>query len=181
MHLIIGLGNPGSRYDGTYHNVGFSVIDSIHLFWQFLRFSVKKGSLFSFGSIEGNKVMLLKPYSFMNNSGSPTKKILNFYNVPLNNVIVIHDDADLSVGKIKIKRGGSSAGHNGLKSIDSSIGNNYLRIRIGIGRPEAPIDLACYVLSKIQHIHTNEINQSINNITKNINSILCNEDSGFIF
>ncbi|GFR13125.1 peptidyl-tRNA hydrolase [Trichonephila clavata] len=80
--------------------------------------------------------MLIKPYSFMNNSGIPVAKIRNFYKLSLDNIIVIHDDADLELGRIKIKKGGSSAGHNGLKSIDSFIGNDYWRLRFGVGRPE---------------------------------------------
>jgi len=178
VYLIVGLGNPGERYELTYHNIGFIVVDAICKYWCFQAFSKKNNYLITSGTINGSKVLLLKPYSFMNNSGIPVAKILNFYKLSLDNVIVIHDDADLQLERVKIKQGGSSAGHNGLKSIDSFIGNNYWRLRFGIGRSEDKRNLADYVLSKITE--TDSITQLVEKITKNIHLMLNKENATFI-
>jgi PTH1 family peptidyl-tRNA hydrolase len=178
VYLIVGLGNPGERYELTYHNIGFIIVDAICKYWCFQAFSKKNNYLITSGTINGSKVLLLKPYSFMNNSGISVVKILNFYKISLDNVIVIHDDADLQLERVKIKQGGSSAGHNGLKSIDSFIGNNYWRLRFGIGRPEDKRGLADYVLSKITD--TDSITQLVERITKNIHLMLNKENTAFI-
>lgn len=178
MYLIVGLGNPGERYELTYHNVGFIVVDAISKHWGFQAFSKKTNYLIASGIINDSKVLLLKPYSFMNNSGIPVSKIVNFYKLSLDNVIVIHDDADLQLERIKIKKGGSSAGHNGLKSIDSFVGNNYWRVRFGVGRPEDKKDLANYVLSKFADV--DGIMQLVEKITKNMHLVLNQEYAAFI-
>ncbi|GHM58996.1 MAG: peptidyl-tRNA hydrolase [Candidatus Mesenet longicola] len=170
MHLLVGLGNPGNEYQHTYHNAGFIVIDVIAKAWSFSSFLKKFDSLLSVRTINSDKVMLLKPYSFMNNSGKPLLQILNFYKIPLDNVVVMHDDADLKSGSVKIKKGGGSAGHNGIKSLDNFIGSNYWRLRIGIGRPENKDDLANYVLSKCSNIE--DINSLANKIAINIKLLL---------
>lgn len=114
----------------------------------------------------------------MNNSGIPVAKIRNFYKFSLDNIIVIHDDADLELGRIKIKKGGSSAGHNGLKSIDSFMGNNYWRLRFGIGRPNDQRDLADYVLSKFANFD-NAVHL-VEKIAKNIHLMLQEDNTAFI-
>ncbi|MDR2831683.1 MAG: aminoacyl-tRNA hydrolase [Rickettsiales bacterium] len=178
MHLIVGLGNPGGQYELTYHNIGFIVVDAICKYWNFQSFSKKADYLITSGIINDNKVMLLKPYLFMNNSGVPVAKIRNFYKFLLDNVIVIHDDADLELGRIKIKKGGSSAGHNGLKSIDSSIGNDYWRLRFGVSRPEDQRSLADYVLSKFSNF--DNVIPSVEKIAKNIHLVLQGDNTAFI-
>lgn len=178
MHLIVGLGNPGGQYELTYHNIGFIVVDTICKHWNFQPFSKKSDYLITSGMIDGSKVMLLKPYSFMNNSGVPVAKIRNFYKILLDNVIVIHDEADLELGRIKIKQGGSSAGHNGLKSIDSFIGNNYWRVRFGVGRPEDKRSLADYVLSKFSNL--DDITPLVEKIAKSIYLVLQGNNSAFV-
>ncbi|MDN5247715.1 MAG: aminoacyl-tRNA hydrolase [Wolbachia endosymbiont of Tyrophagus putrescentiae] len=170
MYLIVGLGNPGKQYELTYHNIGFIIVDAICKHWDFQAFSKKADYLVASGLINNNKVLLLKPQSFMNNSGIPVSKVRSFYKIPLDNILVIHDDADLQLGRVKIKKGGSSAGHNGLKSIDSFIGNNYWRLRFGIGRPEDKKSLSDYVLSKFVDIEY--ITQSAIKIAEDIYSIL---------
>ncbi|OEY86755.1 aminoacyl-tRNA hydrolase [Wolbachia pipientis] len=176
MYLIVGLGNPGSQYEVTYHNVGFTVVNEISKYWGFQNFSKKSDYLIASGMIHSHKVLLLKPYSFMNNSGIPVAKISNFYKILHNNIIVIHDDADLPIGKIKVKKGGSSAGHNGIKSIDSFIGNDYWRIRFGIGRPEDNRSLSHYVLSKFEN--PNKIAHLVETIVQNIHLVM--NESGLI-
>ena len=133
MFLIVGLGNPGKEYENTRHNVGFMVADTIFKEYGFANFKDKFDGLIAEGKIEGEKVYLLKPHTFMNLSGNSVIKAANFYKILPENIIVIHDDMDLPIGKIKAKIGGGSGGHNGIKSIDAAITPNYNRIRIGIG------------------------------------------------
>ncbi|WP_158521628.1 aminoacyl-tRNA hydrolase [Candidatus Fokinia solitaria] len=136
--IIIGLGNIGRKYCGTRHNVGFDCIDTISQ-----RYNVKLGKAYDgeFGVIEAalhdvgiKKLFLFKPGKYMNNSGEPAQKVVHYWKISIDNVIVIHDDLDIKCGTIRIKKGGSSGGHNGIKSIDSCLGNDYWRIRIGIGK-----------------------------------------------
>ncbi|QIT36212.1 aminoacyl-tRNA hydrolase [Wolbachia endosymbiont of Brugia pahangi] len=177
MHLIVGLGNPGSQYELTYHNIGFIIVDAICKHWNFQSFSKKADCLITSSVINDNKIMLMKPYSFMNNSGISVARIRNFYKFSLDNVIVIHDDADLELGRIKIKKGGGSAGHNGLKSIDSSIGNDYWRLRFGIGRSDSQRSLADYVLSKFSNL--DDVIPLVERIAQNIHLMLQGNNIAF--
>lgn len=136
MFLVVGLGNPGAEYAATRHNVGFMAADVIHRRYNFLPFRSKFSGLIAEGQIEGEKVYLLKPQTYMNLSGNSVVQAANFYKILPQNIVVIHDDMDLATNKVKAKIGGSSGGHNGIKSIDSQISPNYNRIRIGVGHPE---------------------------------------------
>ncbi|QKX02480.1 aminoacyl-tRNA hydrolase [Wolbachia endosymbiont of Dirofilaria (Dirofilaria) immitis] len=178
MYLVVGLGNPGSQYKLTYHNIGFLIIDAVCKYWSFQPFSKKANYLVTSGIIDKNEVILLKPYSFMNNSGIPVARVRDCYKFLLDNVIVIHDDADLEFGRVKIKKGGSSAGHNGLKSIDSLIGNDYWRLRFGIGRPDDQGSLADYVLSKF--LNLDKVTFLVEKIAKNIHLVLQGDNASFI-
>src|SRR5688500_10558583 len=135
MKLMIGLGNPGPQYSHNRHNVGFLAVDEIANTHNFPNFKIKKNCLFSEGEIGGEKVILLKPLSFMNNSGIAASEFIRFYKVSLDHIYILHDDLDLPFGKVKVKHGGSHAGHNGLKSLDAHVGNSYWRIRVGIDHP----------------------------------------------
>jgi PTH1 family peptidyl-tRNA hydrolase len=133
--LIVGLGNPGAEYEKTRHNVGFMVLDVLARRWRAGAFVGKfKGELTQ-GTFLGESVQLLKPQTYMNLSGQSVQPAMAFYKIPLTHVVVVHDDLDLELGQIKLKRGGSSGGHNGIKSIDAQIGADYLRVRAGIGHP----------------------------------------------
>ena len=162
MKLIVGLGNPGTQYQKTRHNVGFIVVDEIfhHGFFS-ENWQKKFNGLTVAGEIEGQKVLLLKPETFMNLSGQAVVAACSFFKIPPSDVIVIQDDIDLPLGKIRVKQGGSSAGHNGIKSIDAAIGPDYHRIRIGVGRPEGPMDVADYVLSAFSKEQLDQIHQEI--------------------
>ncbi len=135
MFLVVGLGNPGAEYAATRHNVGFMAADEIHRRYNFSPFKSKFNGLIAEGNIEGEKVYLLKPQTFMNLSGNSVVQAANFYKILPQNIVVIHVDMDLPTDKIKAKLGGGSGGHNGIKSIDSHITPNYNRIRIGVGHP----------------------------------------------
>ena len=137
MFLVVGLGNPGAEYANTRHNVGFMAADEIFRRYNFSPFRDKFDGQIAEGKIEGEKVYLLKPHTFMNISGNSVVKAANFYKILPQNIVVIHDDMDLPIDKIKAKIGGGSGGHNGLKSIDAAISPNYNRIRLGIGHPQS--------------------------------------------
>ena len=142
--FFAGLGNPGPQYALTRHNVGFMVIDEL-----IDRLHANKISSSSFQAelYKADKHLLCKPLTYMNLSGEAIVKIKNYYKISLEDIVVIHDDLDLPFGTIRFKKGGGHGGHNGLKSIDAHIGKEYIRIRIGIGKPEHKGEVASYVLS----------------------------------
>ena len=143
MKLIVGLGNPGEKYELNRHNVGFLAVDYLIDEFKASKVSSKfKGELF-----KSDKYLFLKPMTFMNLSGESVVLVKNFYKIENEDIIVIHDDIDLKLCALKFKRGGGSGGHNGLKSIDKHIGNDYWRVRIGVGRPESKQEVVNYVLS----------------------------------
>ena len=135
MFLIVGLGNPGKFYRNNRHNIGYKIVDNIRETYNFPDFSKKFKSEFSKSELNKNILFLLKPTTFMNNSGIALKEFKSFYNIDINNIYVIHDEIDLDQGRVKVKNGGGHNGHNGLKSIDKLIGKNYNRIRVGVSRP----------------------------------------------
>lgn len=148
MKLIVGLGNPGKKYEKTRHNVGFLSLDFLAKN-QFVEFSKTKfNGLYAETSINGEKVMFLKPQLYMNLSGVVVKKFVDFFNIKLNDILVINDDLDLSIGQIKVRQKGSSGGHNGLKDIEKELGSkDYARIKIGISKCDE-IETSDYVLGK---------------------------------
>ena len=148
MFLICGLGNPGTKYYKTRHNLGFELIDKLIIKYNFELFKKDKKKEIFKGSIGKHKCYLMKPLTFMNLSGIAVKEVLDFYKIKKNNLYIIHDDLDLKTGKIKIKLGGGSGGHNGLENIDAIIGKNYNRLRIGINHPGSKELVSKYVLNK---------------------------------
>lgn len=175
MYLVVGLGNPGREYENTRHNAGFMAVDEIFNRYSFSPFKAKFDGLIAEGKIGGEKVYLLKPQTFMNLSGNSVVKAAFFYKILPENVIVIHDDKDLPLGKIKAKRGGSPGGHNGLKSIDSQISVNYNRIRIGVGKPEEHhMDTVNFVLSKFSKDDMNILNKGFEFIAGSIDDLIKN-------
>ena len=148
MILIAGLGNPGKEYSSSRHNVGFIVVDEIA---KRLGISLKKksfGSLFAEAHLEEQQLMLLKPQTYMNLSGDAVSEAVEFFKIPLKNVIVVHDEIDLPLGSIKIKTRGGSAGHKGVRSIINCLGDgDFVRVRIGIGKPIQKSEVVGHVLS----------------------------------
>jgi peptidyl-tRNA hydrolase, PTH1 family len=135
VRLVVGLGNPGARHSRNRHNVGFMAADAIARRYGFPASSSRfKGEL-SEGTIGGGRRLLLKPQTFMNLSGESVLAAASFYKIPPSEIVVIHDELDLKPGKVRVKRGGGNAGHNGLRSIDAMLGPDYWRVRIGIGHP----------------------------------------------
>mgnify|MGYP001319271089 FL=1 len=164
MLLFVGLGNPTPDSENNRHNVGFKIIDAINKKFSLSKQKPKFKGLLTTGNIEGEKVYAIKPLTFMNNSGICIRELLEYFKFDAKDVIVFHDDIDVEFGKIKAKFGGSSAGHNGIASIDKFIGKDYSRVRIGIGKPKIPIEISDYVL---QNFDEDEL-IGIDNISKNI-------------
>tara|TARA_Y100000992_G_scaffold30705_1_gene17197 strand:+ start:1129 stop:1689 length:561 start_codon:yes stop_codon:yes gene_type:complete len=146
MLLFVGLGNPTPDSENNRHNVGFKIIDAINKKFSLSKQKPKFKGLLTTGNIEGQKIYAIKPLTFMNNSGICIRELLEYFKFDAEDVIVFHDDLDIEFGKIKAKFGGSSAGHNGIASIDKFIGKDYSRVRIGIGKPKNSIEIADYVL-----------------------------------
>jgi len=156
MRLVVGLGNPGLRYAKNRHNVGFVAVDAIARRYGFPAFRDRfKGEL-SEGAIDGGKRLLLKPQTFMNASGEAVLAAASFYKIPPSEIVVIHDEIDLRPGKLRVKRGGGAAGHNGLRSIDAMLGQDYWRVRIGVGHPGVKELVQPYVL---QNFASDEITE----------------------
>ena len=150
MYIIIGLGNPEPEYSNTRHNMGFDVINKLAKENDISLNRTKFNAIYGTGIIEGEKVILIKPQTFMNNSGESVIEFVNFYKEPLENVIVIYDDMDTDIGTIRIRAKGGPGSHNGMKSMVSCLNSeNFPRIRIGIGRPSGEYDRIDYVIGQI--------------------------------
>ncbi|MDR0677074.1 MAG: aminoacyl-tRNA hydrolase [Holosporaceae bacterium] len=174
--MFVGLGNPGLGYRNNRHNVGFVAIDTIAGSTEFKKIASLAGIVVV--SLSNQKILMAKPMTFMNLSGQAVRFLSDFYKIPLEKIYVFHDDIDLSFGHIKIKKGGGSAGHNGLKSLDSTMGNNYWRVRIGIGRPERKSEVASYVLSDFSEDEKNTLENIFFKMRSNI-SLLIEEPDRF--
>lgn len=150
MFLIVGLGNPENEYENTRHNMGFNVINKIAKEYKIDVINKKYDGLFWMGEIEGQKVILLKPQTYMNDSGRCVIKFKNFYKIPDDKCLVIYDDIDLEKQEIRIRKKGSPGSHNGMKSVTQNLGTtDFPRVRVGIGKPEHKDDLINYVIGKI--------------------------------
>jgi PTH1 family peptidyl-tRNA hydrolase len=147
MRLFVGLGNPGAKYAGNRHNLGFMVLDRIAADHGFPAFRAKFQGLVSEGRLGTERIVLLKPGTFMNLSGQSVRAALDFYKIEAPDVLVFHDEVDLAPGKVRLKTGGGHAGHNGLRSLHAHIGADYARVRIGVGHPGHKDRVAAYLLS----------------------------------
>ena len=146
MLIIAGLGNPGPKYEKNRHNIGFMAVDEIGRRWRFGSDRAKFQSVISEGEIEGTKILMMKPQTFMNNSGNAVGEAARFYKVPPANVIVFHDEIDLAPGRFRMKLGGGAAGQNGVRSLISQLGADFRRARMGIGHPGEPSMVMPHVL-----------------------------------
>ncbi|MBQ4130032.1 MAG: aminoacyl-tRNA hydrolase [Alphaproteobacteria bacterium] len=163
--LVVGLGNPGGQYENTRHNVGFMAVD--YLAGADAKWKMEKNALVARAEVNGHKVIFAKPQTFMNNSGGPVGALMAFYKIPLENLVVIHDDMDIPVAGCRTKIGGGSAGHNGIRSIDAAVGREYMRVRIGIGHPRdfgLPMNPADWVLGRFGPVQLAAISQTISEI-----------------
>ncbi len=175
MYLIVGLGNPEKDYENTRHNMGFRTIN--HLAKQY-NIEINKNKfkgLYGTGIIENQKVLLLKPQTFMNLSGESIKEAKNFYKIDINNIIVIYDDIDIDIGIIKIRKKGGAGSHNGMKSVVEELNSqDFPRIRVGIGTPENKADLVNYVLGYIPEEEREKLDEATKKAKDAIVEILKN-------
>jgi len=175
MMLLVGLGNPSPNNLNNRHNVGFLIIDAINEKFKLSKQKPKFKGLLTTGKINEQKVFAIKPLTFMNRSGICIKELVEYFKIDVKNVFVFHDDMDIDIGKVKVKFGGSNAGHNGIDSIDKNIGKNYSRIRIGIGRPKNNSDSADHVLDNFSIDEKGNVQEVTKNIIDSM-SILINKD-----
>jgi len=169
MTLFVGLGNPGSQYENTRHNIGFKIIDKL-----VDRFSARDISKTSFrGKLyRSASSFFLKPGTFMNLSGQSVQPVKHFFKIELENVIVIHDDIDLPFGAVRFKRGGGHGGHNGLRSLDEHLSKEYIRVRIGVGKPEHKSQVSDYVLHDFSQDEEKYLNILIGHVSKACEALL---------
>jgi PTH1 family peptidyl-tRNA hydrolase len=169
MLLFVGLGNKGEEYAKTRHNAGFLALDLLAKYLEAPQNEVLKfsSSVFSL-DFKGQKIICIKPQTYMNLSGKAVLEAMRFYKIPISNIFVFHDDIDLECGRLKFKIGGGAGGHNGLKSIDEMIGKDYARIRIGVGRPEFKNDVSNFVLSKFKTDEWDLIQENLEKLFPNL-------------
>ena len=172
MLLFVGLGNPTPDSENNRHNIGFKMIDAINSKFGLSKQKPKFKGLLTTGSINQNKVYAIKPLTFMNNSGICIRELIEYFKIDAEDVIVFHDDLDIDFGKIKAKFGGSSAGHNGIESIDKFIGKDYSRVRIGIGHPKQKKKVNNHVLEDFKEDEEEKINEITENIVKQLPALI---------
>lgn len=180
MYLFVGLGNIGKEYENTRHNFGFCVVDKIMEKYDINNHESKFNSDMYIGKIGSEKIIVAKPKTFMNNSGIAISKIKNFYKIDSQNIFVFHDDMDLEFCKIKFKFGGGNAGHNGLKSLDANISQNYYRIRLGIGKPKFKEDTINFVIGKFTKEEFKQIDDISEKIANNIKWLFMENKDRFL-
>ena len=179
MYVIAGLGNPTAKYEKTRHNVGFDVIDRLAEKYNIRVSDNRQKALCGTGIIEGEKVLLVKPQTFMNLSGESIGAILNFYKVePETNLIVIYDDISLEPGRLRIRKKGSAGGHNGIKNIIAHTGTQeFLRIKVGVGEKPPKYDLADYVLGHFSKAEQELMSEGYDNAVKAVELIVSDQIS----
>ena len=172
MLLFVGLGNPTPDSENNRHNVGFKIIDASNKEFSLSKQMPKFKGLLTTGKFGSKEVYAIKPLTFMNNSGICIRELIEYFKINAEDVIVFHDDLDVELGKIKAKFGGSSAGHNGIASIDKFIGKDYSRVRVGIGKPKNGIEVADYVLQNFDEDESVGIQKISKDITESISILV---------
>ena len=172
MHLFVGLGNPTTNSENNRHNIGFKIIDAINQKFGLSKQKPKFKGLLTTGNINKKKIYAIKPLTFMNNSGICIRELIEYFKINAEDVIVFHDDIDIDFGKIKAKFGGSSAGHNGIESIDKFIGKDYSRIRIGVGKPKSIEDVTDHVLKDFNEDEIQRLEKITTNITDSLSILI---------
>jgi len=178
--LLAGLGNPGAQYALNRHNAGFILADAIHLEYGFGPWRAKFEGLVAEGALAGRKVHLLKPQTYMNDSGRSVSAALKFYKLPLSALVVAHDEIDLAAGKLKAKTGGGDAGQNGLRSITAALGPDYRRVRIGIGHPGHKDQVTGHVLQNFSRDDLAWFKPMLDAMVEAASLLAKDDDSGFM-
>jgi PTH1 family peptidyl-tRNA hydrolase len=180
IRLVVGLGNPGPEHAQQRHNVGFMAVDAIARIHGLSTWRRRFAGDVAEGAVGGTKVLLLKPLTYMNDSGRAVQDAVRFYKLGAEDVIVLHDELDLVPGKVRVKRGGGAAGHNGLRSTDAEIGPDYLRVRIGIGHPGDKSRVTPYVLSNFAKAERPMIDAIDDAIAEAFPLLLKGDEAGFM-
>ena len=180
MKLFIGLGNPGAKYAGNRHNIGYMAVDRIAAEHGFGPWRARFQGLVAEGSLGGEKVVLLKPETFMNLSGQSVGEAQRFFKLPPEDLVVFHDELDLAPGKLRVKQGGGHAGHNGLRSIHAHIGEAYGRVRLGIGHPGHKDAVAPYVLSDFAKADAGWLDDLLRGISDGAVLLAAGDGAGFL-
>lgn len=179
MKLLVGLGNPGSQYEGNRHNIGFMALDAIARANGISGWKSKHAGLLAEGSIGGERVLLLKPQTFMNKSGDSVQQVARFFKLIPADIIVFYDELDLAPGKVRVKVGGGNGGHNGLRSIDPQIGLDYKRVRLGIGHPGKEF-VTHHVLGDFAKADKAWLDPLLDDIGRHAGMLLSGDDAGFM-
>lgn len=180
MLVFAGLGNPGAKYADNRHNVGFMAADAIARRHSFSPWSKKFQGLIAEGTLGGEKIILIKPQTFMNLSGQSVGEALRFYKLELSALTVFYDEIDLAEGKLRIKTGGGAGGHNGIRSIDGHVGNAYRRVRIGVGHPGVKEMVQHHVLGDFAKADREWLDPLLDAIADNAAMIVKGDESGFM-
>ena len=180
MKIIVGLGNPGPKYAANRHNIGFMAVDALHRKHPFGPWSKKFKAEISEGEIAGEKVLLMKPQTFMNLSGEAVGEAMRFYKLGPGDIIAIHDELDLPAGKVKLKVGGGHGGHNGLKSLDAHCGRDYKRLRLGIGHPGSKELVHNHVLGDFAKVDQGWLDELMDDIAINAELLFDGDGSKFM-
>ena len=180
MLLVVGLGNPGAEYANNRHNIGFMAVDEIVRRHSFSPFRSKFHGEFADGSIGTEKVLALKPTTYMNESGRSVQAVMAFYKIAPEDVVVIHDEIDLAGGKVRVKRGGGHAGHNGLRSIHAHVGNAYARVRLGVGHPGDKAKVAGHVLKDFAKAERDWVERMVDGVGEHFPLLVDGDDSTFM-
>ena len=179
MLLLVGLGNPGREYAGNRHNIGFMAIDALAREHGFAPFRARFQGRVAEGSIAGEKAILLKPETYMNDSGRAVAEAVRFHKMSLGQIVVFHDELDLAPGKLRVKIGGGDAGHNGLRSITSHLTRDYRRVRLGIGHPGDKSLVHSYVLNDFGKGERGWVETLCDAIARNAKLLVAGDDAGF--
>ncbi len=180
MLLLVGIGNPGREHEQDRHNIGFMAVDEIVRRHGFSSPRSRFQGLVAEGHIASEKILALKPMTYMNESGRAVAEAQRFYKLDLDQIIVIHDELDLVAGKVKVKRGGGAAGHNGIRNLDSHIGKDYLRVRLGIGHPGNRDRVHGHVLGKFSKADAGWRDPLINAVATAFPDLVSGDSSGFM-
>lgn len=180
MKLIVGLGNPGAKYSRNRHNVGFHAVDEIQTRHGFIPWRERFQGWISTGTINDEKVTLLKPQTYMNESGRSVGEAVRYFKIPLEDIVVFYDELDLVPGKVRVKTGGGSGGHNGIRSMDAHIGKDYQRVRIGIGHPGHKDRVSQYVLSDFAKADEDWLEPLLEDISRAVPTLLNEGAPGFM-
>ncbi len=179
MKLIVGLGNPGAKYAGNRHNIGYMAVDRIAEEYGFGPWRAKFQGVVSEGRLGSDKVLLLKPETFMNLSGQSVGEAMRFYKLAPSDVTVVHDELDLAPGKCRVKVGGGHAGHNGLRSIHAHLSPDYARVRLGIGHPGDKNLVSGYVLHDFSKADESWLENLLRGFSDGLSKLIAGDDAGF--